>query len=348
MNHGLITPKIETHEEGVNHVLGSSQLPEPVVNSSGDWMPYLPDREPQKKNGVETFACTVYGTLSAIEEAVYKATGSIVNYSDRYIANVAKRSGILDPNVGADPHKIAELIRTISGNIREDRAPWTDDIKTTGQYYALGDEIFQLLKEGPAWYDEWELNHKWVFTGGTPQEKREKLQDALTKGTVCVSVDAWMKINGLYYKPKGSIDNHWVSLVQAHNTDPYKVFDSYDTFVKDLDPLYDFGMGKVYFLTLAKSKPFLKNLYFQIVDPEVQRLQRALVSLRYVIPHAVTSVYGIETKSAVMSFQRDHGIVDDGSHFGPRTRQALNVALNPAAPFGGSLITLIQSLFSGV
>jgi peptidoglycan hydrolase-like protein with peptidoglycan-binding domain len=91
---------------------------------------------------------------------------------------------------------------------------------------------------------------------------------------------------------------------------------------------------------------FLKNLYFQIVDSEVAYLQKALIQLGYPIPHATTNVYGIETRAAVWRFQMSKGIVDDGSHFGPRTRQALNVALNPTTPFGGSLLTFISSIFA--
>lgn len=342
MNHGLILPEIETHAEGVDHILGVGGLSEPIINESGDWMPWIPDREPQSKNGVETQACTIYGTLTAIEELVYKVTGVKVNYSDRYVANVAKNKGILNPYGGADPHKIAELIRTITGNLAEDRCAWTDDITTVDKYYnVVGAELTNLMSDGYQWYKEWTLNHKWVFTGGTPQEKREKLNDARKRGTVCVSVYAWMKDeNGIFYKPAGTTDNHWVN-----SPVDTKVFDSYDTYVKDLDPLYDFAVAKVYFLTPA---PFLKNLYFQITDREVARLQSALVSLKYQIPHSVTNVYGTETRSAVMAFQRDNGIVDDGSHFGPKTRYALNTKLNPTALFGGDIWTYIGSLFSGV
>lgn len=340
MNYGLIIPKIETHEEGVNHVLGAAGLTEPIINESGDWTSWLPDREPQSKNGIETQACTVYGTLTALEELIYKITGVKVNYSDRYVANVAKNRGILNPYGGADPHRIAELIRTITGNLAEGRCPWTDDVKSTDDYYNIvGQELANLMSEGYQWYKEWTLHHKWVFTGGTPQEKRDKLNDARKRGTVCVSVAAWYEKDGLYYKPEGTTDNHWVN-----NFKDARILDSYDMYEKDLDPLYDFSLAKVYFLTPA---PFLKNLYFQMMDKEVARLQTALTTLKYPIPHAVTNVYGVETRGAVASFQRDNGIVDDGSHFGPRTRYALNTKLNPAAFLGGDVWTYIASLFSG-
>lgn len=339
MKHGFIAPKIETHEQGIHHVLGTEKIPYPVINPTGDYLAFLPDREPQSKNGVETFACAVYNTLNSIETQIKYLTGEPVNYSDRFVANLAKQKGILNPLQGSDPHQIAELIRNVTGNINESSLPWTDDITSSTQYYSAVISS-ALLALGTDWFKTWRLTHRWIFTSGTPQEKRDKIKDALTKGTVSVSVSAWSSNGTLYYKPEGATDNHWTSLVQANGNDPYKIFDSYDTFVKDLDPLYDFGFAKVYFV--RPSHIFLKNLGFQTTDPEVAHLQRALRCLGYSIPHAVTNVYGTETRSAVWQFQVANGIADDGSHFGPQTRFKLNQALNPLGVLG-DMVTLIRT-----
>ena len=260
--YGLIIPPITTKEEGVEDVLGSSKLKGQVINSSGDWRPYLPEKEPQFKRGVETNGCTVYGTLNAIETLIRFKTGVQVNYSDRYLANVARKYGKLDPFSGADPHQVAELVRTVAGCLREDRLPWTDDIKTTNDYY-LVQELVELMEEGERWYDEWDFSHGWVFNKGTPQEKRVKLEEALTKGTVCVSVFAWKYANDKewYYKDEGDQDGHWTQLTAAK--DRYYVFDSYDGFEKHLDPLYDFQIAKVFYLEPAGSK---LNILQQIVN----------------------------------------------------------------------------------
>ena len=344
-NYGLILPeKIETREEGAEHVLGGTDRP--IINPSGSYMNNLTDAEPQSKNGVETFACTVYNSLSAIEDIIYFLTGIKVNYADKVVANLAARSGILNPKLGADPHKILELIRTISGLTDESRYPWTADITTNEQYYGMGDELFKAIKEGQPWYKEWKLEHEWLWTGNpTPQEKRRLIQEALKRGIVCVAVDAWNKRGDVYVKLRS--ENHWTGVRKADGMEPYRIRDSYDTFDKDLDPLYDFAIAKVIYLTPVPHL-FLKNLGFQMMDEEVRHLQKALVSLNYLIPHAVTNVYGTETRSAVMAFQRDSGISDDGSHFGPRTRLALNQKLNPTAFLGGSFATWFAALFSGV
>ena len=234
-----------------NYVFGGLGVAGEIINPSGDWLPYIPHKEPQEFNNFDTFGCTVWGTLNALE-TLLEQKGYSVNYSDRYIYSVAVNKGILDPNVGADPHKIAELLRKVTGNLREDRIPNRTDNKV--EYYeGLYPILEELVKEGQEWYKEWELKHEWVWTyreNLTPQQKRERLQDALKKGTVCVSVYAWaIDENNLYFKPQGARDTHWTELLN----DKYEVFDSYDTYVKQLEPLFDFGIAKVYYLVKAKK-----------------------------------------------------------------------------------------------
>lgn len=273
-NYGLILPeKIETREEGAEHLLGAAE--KPVINESGDWIPYIPDKESQQQKGVETQSCTVYATLNALE-TLLKFKGYKVNYSDRYVANVAKDKGILDPYAGADPHKIVELIRKVSGLLKEEKLPWSDDIKTTEDYYTVKN-LYELMKEGPKWYDEWQLEHEWVFGTGTPYTKRAKLEEAIQKGTVCVSVYAWVEENGKYIKPQGKSDNHWTQLARI-SPNEYTIFDSYDGYIKPLDPFYDFTFAKVYYLTPTQEvlKPIAEQLSW--IQKVVEYL-KALVNL---------------------------------------------------------------------
>jgi hypothetical protein len=337
MSYGFVAPVIETEEQGKAHVLGSTNLSENIILPSGDWTEFLPDREPQSKNGVETFACTVYGTESAIETQL-RFYGIKDNYSDRYVANVAKNIGVLNPQGGANPHDIAEVIRSKSGNLSEETLPFSENIRTSDQYYSVDTNAY--IPEGVQWYKKWRVKHKWVFLSGTPEEKRAKLQEALTKGTVCVSVYAWQNKKGLYVKPQGATDNHWVQLVSAKDNEPYVVFDSYDSYVNTLDPNYDFGYAKVYFVSPAHT--FLKNLYYGQIDKEVAELQKALTFLGYSIPNSVTEIYGNQTKTAIKQFQENNGILDDGSNFGPKTRLAMNRTLNPTTGLAG-LITTIRT-----
>ena len=253
-NFGLIIPNIETKEEGVEHILGSSKLKGEVINPSGDWTAYLPDKEPQSKSGLETNGCTVWSILNAIETLIFFKTKTRVNYADRYVALYAKNKGILDPSVGADPHKIAELIRLTCGLLKEGRLPFSD-VVSKEEFYSEPVNWVELIKEGSEWYNEWDFSHEWVFRGGTPQEKRVKLEEALTKGTVCVSVVAWMfnSLKDWYEKPAGSVDGHFTMLPAAPKNN-YVVFDSYDGFIKYLDPFFDFSIAKVFYLNPSKPK----------------------------------------------------------------------------------------------
>lgn len=338
MSYGLILPNIETHKEGVDHVLGSADLPEPVVLPSADWEPLAPVGEMQRRNGVETNSCTVQGTENAVE-MLDRLEGVESDYSDRYVANYAKQKGYLNPAVGASPHDIAEVVRKMSGQVNESDAPWADD------FYGL--DTSKLTDIAATWYKKRKLAHKWVFLDGTPQEKREKIKDALTKGPVCASVYAWTSDGECYIKPPGARDNHWVTILSANNDKPYRVLDSYPEsegdFIKDLDPFYDFSVAKVYFY---RPLPFLTNLYYGITHEDVPRLQRALISFGYSIPNGITDFFGGETRKALWQFQVANGIADDGSHFGPKTRLALTRKQNPDDYFGGSISTFLLALFS--
>lgn len=276
-NYGLIIPEIETREQGAEHILGSaSGVDGPVINPSGDWRDFLPDKEPQQKRGIETQACTAYATLNAIETLIFQKTGKRVNYSDRYLAIVGK----IDPYKGADPHQIAECIRKTAGCLKEERLPFADDISTPEGYYGVPEHIIlQLMQEGERWYDEWDFNHKWVFRGGKPNEKRLSLQEALTKGTVCISVSAWFYENekNYYYKPEGTRDNHWTQLAAAP-PNRYFIFDSYDGYLKEADGLYDFAIAKVFYLEPSTPKTsFLSRLFSAIAQTDL--LKRIINSL---------------------------------------------------------------------
>jgi len=59
-----------------NHIFGglNSTLDanEPILQPDGQWDAFLPVDEEQRKNGVETDACTSYGTLHAIATLMNK------------------------------------------------------------------------------------------------------------------------------------------------------------------------------------------------------------------------------------------------------------------------------------
>ncbi len=109
--------------------------------------------------------------------------------------------------------------------------------------------------------------------------------------------------------------------------------------------------------TVAKAAPaqiktvgiayiFRKNLNYGALDMDVAELQKALQSLGYTIVHAVTTNFLDETKDALAKFQKDHNIDDDGTHFGPMTRYAINKILNPAQTLFGSVVLFAQTFLN--
>lgn len=246
-NHGLIIPKIV---KGDHYVLGGyTKLKGEVINPSGDWTPYLPDKEPQSKNGVETQNCTGYGTNNAIE-TLLNFKGVETNNSDRALAIAAGT----DPYHGNDPHTVAETVRNILGCVPEAILPFSDDIKTPEQYYTPKPLSSSIIKIGTSFYDMWDFAHEWVFQSGSVEEKKAKLKEALTKGTVSVSVFAWSFNGEVYYKPQGATDNHWCQLVKFDEQDRPVIFDSYDNYLKTLAVDFDFAIAKVYYITPSAPK----------------------------------------------------------------------------------------------
>lgn len=341
MNYGFIAPeKIETREEGAEHVLGAVTK---IVNPSGSWLAFVPEGEAQARNSHETYACSIFNTLNAIETAIFYQTGIRVNYSDRALSNIAVYKGLLNPVGGSNPHEIAELIRNVSGLLADSKLPWDDDF-----YNVQEKDIISLIQQGQPWYKDWELRHEWIWINSpTPAEKRTLIQQALKQGTVCTSVFAWQEgpIDGIYIKPAGVRDGHWTSIVEAKDNEPYTIFDSYPQYIKKLDPLFDFSFAKVFYLT-PRTMPynFTRNLRFGTTDTEVSQLQKSLISLGYDIPHATSYYYGNETRSALWKFQVSVGIYNNmGEDFGPRTRFELNKALKPPTTVFGEMMMYISA-----
>ncbi len=265
-----------------------------------------------------------------------------VTFSDRYIAKLSgtTRTGnsLKSPadaiyRYGLVPKKLLP---------KEEWMGWDD-------YYAPIPQ--NLLDLGQEFRKRFTLNYE--------QVPRSRFDEVLKSDMLGVAGYAWPPpVKEVYPKTEGMQFNH-AFLIFKHPQ--WQIFDNYyddgaiGDFTKTLAPDYiffDYGY-RMYLSaenvpTTSTTHVFSKNLAYGMTDPEVAELQKALVSLDYKIAHAITDQYLSETQNAVFRFQRDMGIGgDDGSHFGPKTRLALNKALNPGVPFGGDVWTFVQSFFSG-
>jgi len=230
-NHkGFIEPVIdETH-----WILGGGNAPFTEIEPDGDWTEYLPSEEKQNIRGIETYNCTSFNTLNAIEVLMYRLFGERVNYSDRWLGIVAGTSA---EQGGNDPHTVCEAIRKY-GLIPEEMLPFSDEITTAKEYYSFkgGDEA-ACRQAGQDWLKKYDFKHEWVFRQSQPlDEKLNNMKVALKNSPLSMSVWAWQVDNRGVYVSAGA-PNHWTSSYGFQNLIA-KAFDSYEPFRKLVDQNY--------------------------------------------------------------------------------------------------------------
>lgn len=259
---------------------------------------------------------------------------SKVTFSDRFIAvlsGTTKQGNSLKAPVQAI-HSFGLIPKSLLPKI---------DTLTWDEYYA---SIPQNLKDlGQEFLKHFSINYE--------QVGKNRIAEVVKDDMVGVAAAAWAApVNGVYPK----IDWPFNHAFLVYNLPKYQIFDNYEEhpgdkdFTKNIAPDYEFfDYGyRVYIGAEKVTMPlFLKNLVYGQTGKEVTILQEALVNLGYPIPHAVTAYYGRETKEALAVFQKDKGINDDGTHFGPRTRLALNVELNPSQSIVNSALLYVRTFF---
>lgn len=221
---GFIAPVIDkTH-----WFLGSSPIPFKELQSDSNWELDLPIIEKQNIRNIETFNCTGFNTLNAIEILMLKLYGERPNYSDRWLGIIA---GTKEP--GNDPQVVSEAIRKY-GLIPESMLPFSDDIKNVDEYYSFKGltqaEIDACYAEGEKWKATYVFLHDWVFSPGQPiLEQKNNIKIALKTSPLCIAVYAWASDARDVYISMGQ-ENHWTCV---YNEDDFlRVFDSYEPFKK--------------------------------------------------------------------------------------------------------------------
>lgn len=215
--YGLIIKPIEQ-----GNYLGGvfSSLPKEVLQEDGQWDNWLPLTESQALS-VETQACTVFGTLSAVEMLVDRRYGKEKNWSDRWLA----WNSDITPQ-GQDPHHTCETLRK-GGTPLQERWDYTEEINTWDKFYETPPpKLFDYAIED--FKDRYEFLHEYVNTDMT------SLKEALKLSPLGIGVTAWYEDgrSGIY-SDKGRPNNHWCVLFgYDDNMKAWKVFDSYDGYIK--------------------------------------------------------------------------------------------------------------------
>jgi len=238
-----------------DYVFGAEKLPTDILQSDGNWEDFLPIGEEQEKNGLETMNCTSYGTINALETLYNRLYGLKIDKSERYVGVVAETT----PQ-GNTPQNVIQAIRH-SGLIDEKDLPFDKTINTWEDYYSPLPMTKKYLKMGEKFLKEFEISHEWL-NPITPKS----LIKALQCSPLGVSVYAWeLGQDGLYIKPEGEMDNHWVCLYGFEEGNYWKIFDSYDNTHKKLVWDYDFRFAKRYHL-LKKNGTSEKSRWQKIKE----------------------------------------------------------------------------------
>ena len=217
-NYGFKLPEIK-NEDYVFGGLGS--LPKIVLQQDGQWDSFLVPKENQNLFGVETYACTCYGSLSAIEILINRLYGKVENFSDRFLSWA---SGIDWRTGGGDPQRAIETLRK-GGVPHQEYWDFTPDIKSTEDFYK--NPPTKLLEQArDDFLKPYFFQHEYVNTS------LGDLKEALRYSPLALSVSAWYSKDGIY-NSNGNENNHWVVCYGYDDTKrAWKIFDSYENNLK--------------------------------------------------------------------------------------------------------------------
>ena len=257
--HGFIADEIKPED----YVFGGfTKIQAEVLQPDGQWDAFLPSDEMQKRNGLETSNCTVYGTLNCIETILERRYGIPVDFSERFIGVLAETTP-----AGNSPHKAAEAIR-MNGLIPETTLPFDESINLWEEYYNPDPMSGDLISMGKEWKNDFEFKHDWVPVQGDPEIQWNIITNALQYSPLGVSVYAWREgvttedWGTIYVEEDRDNDNHWCELYGSIDTGDvrfYKVFDTYDNTHKTLAWDFTFSFAKRYHI---KKKPRINHSWW--------------------------------------------------------------------------------------
>ena len=231
-------------------------LPTETLQENADWSDYLPVKEVQNINLIETQACTSFATLNCLETLIRRQYNEEINFSDRWSA---WNSGT-DPYGGNTPNQVAETLRKAGVPLQD---KWDfKDIDSPEEFYE--NPPAKLFEQARADFIEpYAFKHEWVDTD------KESIKQALKCSPLGVSVYAWLANGEVYYKPKGTRDNHWTVLYGFDDEmGAWKIYDSYDNEFK----LYSYGadieFAKRYYIKKKETKKQcrLTKYLMEIID----------------------------------------------------------------------------------
>ena len=219
-------------------VLGSLQIPTEVLVSTGQWDDFLPTVEIQRTEKYETYGCTIFGTQNALEFLFKRVFGELKNFSERYIYIFTSTRP-----PGNSPKTIIEAIRKQCGMIDEEILPMSK-AETYEDYIQPEPLPVMLTWKGEDFLKNHKVNWEWVFNDNQIHNRNEAIKTALQYSPLGIAVYAWQYDydKKVYVRSKGKEDNHWCVLYGYEEGKFWKIYDSYDSTLKQLD--WNFGFER--------------------------------------------------------------------------------------------------------
>jgi hypothetical protein len=275
---------------------GLTAIKDVVLLESGDWTPYLPVFEAQKRNGKETMGCSGFAELNLIE-TLFKFHGQEKNFSDRY---VVVGSGT-DPLVGNSMKAPADFINN-NGLIYEEEYKWVDG--AVEYFRPIESEMFE---SGKKWLENYAWNYQRLnFTAGN---YIEGVQKYLKRGPI--------KVCGRYAAGSGILKpgndfNHFMIIYKIDDTAQY-IFDSYDGGLKRYSLDYMFILQQGYLTIKEKHAMEIKdNKLYLLVEGGSQILSMGVDDKLMVFPNETLCMMNAYSRSA------DHIVKGDNSWLVPQ------------------------------
>ncbi len=241
---------------------GSNQVTGTILREDGNWIDYVPNSEDQNKYGVEAADCYIEAqqhAIATLQEEQYDFPNQ--DYSGRFNAYMSDGT-----QYGGNPLSGSESIRK-DGLVSEMTLPFNEEIKSWNEYHNLSDsDKSKGIKEGQEWLKKWEPLYDIVFTRDeSVTQKYAKLKEALKYSPICLSVLGWYQdSNGLYIKPEGTNDNHFVECVWIDEEGYPYIWDTYPPYLKKLDKTYNFDFALRW--TLEKKSIVSITLWDRIIS----------------------------------------------------------------------------------
>ena len=330
------------------------------LNPTGDWRPWLPSDERQRLQGGSNFesnSCVTFSATNVLETGAnfalakglwhedcvqwlrdngYIDAQGKLNLSDRF---TSKMSGTV-PDRGNQLQKVWDSLRH-DGAVPE--AKWPFPVAEINAAATLAEqraiyfrEPTQAVKDlGKEFAKHFEVLYDWVSFPGAALT-RDQFAERLKTSPIQIATAVCKPWNtDEVIQACGAGGAHATTLIEAE-PQVYRIYDHYSPFIKMFAPDYSltYAMRGVLVPKAAPPHVFNQNLEAGAKGAEVTALQRALQKLKdkagapYMKP-GLFGPYGPQTQEALAHFQLEAGIADGppGSHFGPKTRAAMNARL---------------------